>query len=134
MPCFRSISAWMALLGLCVAGLATTPATAAEEAAVAAEQKMEAKPRSEPRGRLPNFYGQVVSEKQKEEIYEIQSSYQAKLDELIRQIVAIKAERDAKINQTLTPEQLKEVASLRAESEKRQTERRAAATKSENAK
>lgn len=134
MPNLRSISVLLAILGLSVLGMATVSATAAEETPVAVDQKMETKPRSEPRGRLPNFYGQVVSEKQKEEIYAIQGEYQAKLDELVRQIVAIKAERDAKIEQTLSPEQLKEIAELKAESEKRRAERRASAAKSADAK
>ncbi|EAQ81088.1 hypothetical protein [Blastopirellula marina] len=122
----RFISALM-ILGLAVAGFTTFSARAADEPSVAAQPKMATKARSEPRGRLPNFYGQVVSEKQKEEIYSIQSEYEARLDELVRQIVVLKAERDAKVDQTLTPEQRKEIADLRAESEKRRAERRASA-------
>ncbi|UUO08295.1 hypothetical protein M4951_08235 [Blastopirellula sp. J2-11] len=129
----RFISA-LVIFGLGVAGVTAFSARAADEPPVAAQPKMETKARSEPRGRLPNFYGQVVSEKQKEEIYSIQSEYEARLDELVRQIVVIKAERDAKIDQTLTPQQRKEIADLRAESEKRRAERRASAAKAADAK
>lgn len=127
---FRSFTAVVAILALSVVSFATLSATAADESPVAVDQKMATKPRSEPRGRLPNFYGQVVSESQRDEIYAIQSEYQKKLDELIRQVVTIKAERDAKIDETLSADQRKEIAQLRAESEKRREERRASAAKS----
>lgn len=133
MLCFRFISA-LVILGLTVAGGAAVSTLAADAPPVAAQPKMAATAAKEPRGRLPNFYSQVVSEKQKEEIYSIQSEYEAKLDELVRQVVAIKAERDAMIEQTLTPEQQKEIAQLRAESEQRRAERRASAAKTKDAK
>ncbi|WP_146434443.1 hypothetical protein [Blastopirellula retiformator] len=130
----RSIATWLMIFGFCVAGVAARSATAAEESTAVAEEKAEAKPRAKARGRLPNFYSQVVTEKQRVEIYAIQGAYQDQLDELIRQVVAIKAERDAKVKATLTADQLKEVERLQAAAEKRREERRTAAAKLENAK
>ncbi|MFI4876192.1 MAG: hypothetical protein ACIALR_12665, partial [Blastopirellula sp. JB062] len=77
---FLSICAMMVLGVASTAALPDFVSFAAEEPA-AAMKKAETKPRRQPRGRLPNFYNQVVSEEQREEIYAIQQEYEGKLDE-----------------------------------------------------
>jgi Spy/CpxP family protein refolding chaperone len=61
------------------------------------------------RGRLPDHYGEVVTEEQREKIYEIQEEYRPKIEPLETQLKALKDERDAKIAAVLTPEQKKKV-------------------------
>ena len=59
--------------------------------------------------RLPSYYGSVVNEKQREEIYAIQEEYQPKIEALQNQLSAMKKERDEKISAVLTAEQKKQV-------------------------
>ncbi len=61
------------------------------------------------RGRLPDHYGEVVTEEQREKIYEIQEEYRPKIEPLETQLKALKDERDAKIAAVLSPEQKKKV-------------------------
>ena len=66
------------------------------------------------RGRhLPPYYSQVVDEKQREEISKIQDEYEPKIEDLQKQIDALKKERDEKIAAVLTPEQKKQVEEAR---------------------
>jgi hypothetical protein len=72
------------------------------------------------RGRLPNYYNRVVDEEQREKIYGIQKEYAVKIDALKAQLEALMAERDAKVADVLTPEQLEQVEKLRAEAKAKQ--------------
>jgi hypothetical protein len=47
--------------------------------------------------RLPNYYGKVATEEQKEKIHKIQEEYQPKIDELHKQLEALTKERDEKV-------------------------------------
>jgi len=97
--------------------LALAPASTAAEAPSAAAKSSSAKDRkkpSTPRGRLPAYFGDVVSKEQREKIYAIQQEYTAKLAELRRQLDELTKERDAKIESLLTPEQRKKIADLKA--------------------
>jgi Spy/CpxP family protein refolding chaperone len=93
---------------------ATGPAVSQEKADNAEPAVEKPQPRKQPRARLPNFYRQVVSEQQREEIYKIQASYQAKIEALQAQLKAVVDERDAKVTAVLTPEQKKKVEELAA--------------------
>ena len=83
-------------------GLSTATA---QDAAKKPEAKKETKERKKPRGRLPNYYGEVVNEEQRTKIYEIQATYREKMEELRKQLAALKKEQDEKVNAVLTPEQ-----------------------------
>jgi Spy/CpxP family protein refolding chaperone len=61
------------------------------------------------RGRLPAHYAPVVTEEQRQKIYDIQEEYKAKIDPLEAQVKALTKERDEKIAAVLTPEQRKKV-------------------------
>lgn len=79
-----------------------------------------AKPaRAKPRGRLPNYYRQVVTLEQRDKIYAIQQSYSAQLEALEKQIAELEAKRDAEIEAVLTPEQREKVKTLVQEAQKR---------------
>ena len=66
------------------------------------------------RGRLPNYYKQVVDEKQRKAIYKIQKEYAPKIAELKAQLQTLIKQRDEKVAAVLTPEQLKKVEELAA--------------------
>ncbi len=70
------------------------------------------------RGRLPAYYRQVVTEEQRQAIYQIQAEYAPKIAELRAKLEALIAEQDAKIQAVLSPEQLKQVERLREEGKK----------------
>lgn len=77
------------------------------------------------KGRLPSFFGGVVNDEQAEEIRKIQAEYQAKIDPLQQQIRDLLAERDGKIEKTLTDAQKKEIAKVRSDRmEKRKSARK----------
>jgi len=84
------------------------------------------KPAASPRGRLPLYYGQVVSGDQRAKIYEIQKSHAPKIEALQAQLDALIKERDAEVESVLTDEQRKRVAELMAEAAKKRAEARAA--------
>jgi Spy/CpxP family protein refolding chaperone len=58
---------------------------------------------------LPAHYAQVITEKQREEIYKIEDEYQPKIETLQKQLDALKNERDEKVSALLTPEQKKQI-------------------------
>lgn len=67
------------------------------------------KPVRRTRGRLPAYYGQVVTEQQRQKIYDIQEDYRPKLEALETQRKALLKERDEKITAVLTPEQKQQI-------------------------
>ena len=78
-------------------------AQAEEKPATAKEDKPAAK---KPKGRLPGGYGKLgLSGEQRRKIYGIQDSYRDRIEELERQLDALKEQRDAEIVAVLTPEQ-----------------------------
>lgn len=77
-------------------------------------------------GRLPTYFASVVTQKQREEIYQLQADYQSQLDDLQAQMDALIAERDREIDAVLSAEQLAEVTKKREEAKKRRAERNSA--------
>lgn len=73
------------------------------------------KARAKPRGRLPSYYGDVVSLDQREKIYSIQSKYEVELAALREQLKALVAKRDAEVEAVLSDEQKEQVKKLAAE-------------------
>ncbi|MCS7239609.1 MAG: hypothetical protein NZ899_15290 [Thermoguttaceae bacterium] len=76
------------------------------------------------RPRLPMYYGQVVTEEQRQKIYDIQRKYFDKIEALRRQLEALIAERDKEIEAVLTPEQKAKIEQLRKEAAERRSSRR----------
>lgn len=78
-----------------------------------------------PRGRLPNYFGQVgISGTQREEIYKIQAAAQGEIAKLHDQIAKLEKKRDEDVRAVLTEDQLKKVDELVAAAKKRAEERR----------
>ena len=76
--------------------------------------------------RLPNFYGQVISDAQKDKVYEIQAAYFDPIEMLTLRLERLKAERDAQIEAVLSDEQKAKVEALNKDSAARRAATRAA--------
>ena len=57
------------------------------------------------KGRLPTYYAQIVNEGQRQRIYQIQASFNPKIEALRAEIDALEAQRDAEIRAVLSPAQ-----------------------------
>ena len=89
-----------------------------------AEKTAKKAPRK-PRGRLPNYYGQVgLSGEQREKIYAVQATYAKEIGALRKQIAELESKRDSEVKAVLTEEQQKKVDELVEAAKKRAEERR----------
>jgi hypothetical protein len=70
------------------------------------------KRRSEPRGRLPAYYGEVIDNQQREKIYDIQARILAQIGQLQQQIAQLEQQREAEVVAVLTAEQAAKVKEL----------------------
>jgi Spy/CpxP family protein refolding chaperone len=115
---------WMTLVTL-AAALAVM-----EHPAVGAEGKTPVKKAAGRKGhRLPAHYGQVVNEKQRAAIYQIEDEYQPKIEALQKQLDALKKARDEKISALLTAEQRKQIEEATAKAKTNRKSKKQAATK-----
>jgi hypothetical protein len=57
------------------------------------------------RGRLPAYYKDIVDARQKEQIYSIQAEFNGKIDALKEQIEKLADDRDAAVENVLSPAQ-----------------------------
>ncbi|HLA86231.1 MAG TPA: hypothetical protein VJL29_15695 [Thermoguttaceae bacterium] len=80
------------------------------------------------KGRLPAHFRTVVTDEQRQKIYAVQQEYDPRIRKLREQLKTLTAERNAKIDALLTPEQRKKIADLKAAAkEKRKQARKAKA-------
>ena len=73
------------------------------------------------KGRLPAYYGDIVTETQRLQIYAVQEKYDAQIDALNAQLEVLKTKRDKEIEAVLNPEQkekLKKAQKTAAEKKK----------------
>ncbi len=114
------------LIPLLLTGLTCTPASACslQPASPTAQDAPQKPPRKKSRGRLPMYFSKVVTQQQREDIYEIQARFAAKIDELQTQIDKLIQERDQEVESVLSTEQLAEVKKLRDDAKKRRMARR----------
>lgn len=131
---------WLLVTGLALAGpvassgrFSMRPFSAAivvgQEAPAADAKPTDAKTvkkRSEPRGRLPAYFGEVVSADQREKIYEIQSKYLSQIGALQDEIAKLEEAREKDVLAVLSPDQLGKVKQLLDEAK---AKRAAAATR-----
>lgn len=69
--------------------------------------------------RLPNNFGQIgLSQQQEQTIREIRRSYVERIEDLERQLAALKAEESKKMNDVLTTDQKAQLKKLRAKYKK----------------
>lgn len=89
-----------------------------------------AKVAKKPRGRLPQYYGQVgISSEQRQKIYDVQAVYVKQIAELQKQIDALVKKRDGEVAAVLTSEQKEKLDELLAAAKKRAEERRSKSKK-----
>jgi Spy/CpxP family protein refolding chaperone len=103
---------WLAAvtMAICVV-YSGIPAPAQNAPAGAAAVK---KAPAKPRGRLPAYYGQVVTPDQRAKIYSLQSPVFEKIEALQAQIKELQTKLDEEVKAVLTAEQLKKVEELTA--------------------
>ena len=117
----RSLSVSM-LLAAMLLGIAhaSAPAKDPSSKAPGAPAVKRQKKARQSKGRLPNYYGGVVTEEQRQKIYDIQKEYNPEIRKLREQLKKLTADRDEKIDKVLTPEQREQIAELKqAAKEKR---------------
>lgn len=116
------VACLVAALALLSSPQASLAQQAKEDAKPAAAKAATAKKPAEPRGRLPNFYREVVDNEQRARIYKLQEEYDAKIEALSAQLQELVNMRTTAIEAVLTADQLKKVKELQAASkEKSQT-------------
>ena len=79
-------------------------------------------PAKKARGRLPAYYGKVVTDKQREDIYAIQAKFNEQIAELQKQLADLTTQRDTEVEKVLTDDQKAEVARLKNERKARSGE------------
>jgi hypothetical protein len=94
--------------------LNSAPIGAQAQKAPAEKQAEVKKEPAKPRGRLPAYYGQVVTPQQREKIYTIQQSYAERIEALQAQLKELQSKQDAEVKAVLTADQLKKVEELTA--------------------
>jgi len=121
---YRSLSAKV-LATLLLVAMATSAVqmTAWSQEGATPPSPREPRARSEARGRLPNFFTQVVTPQQREQIYEIQQGYAEELDALRAKLAAVEAKMNQEIEGVLDSDQLEQVKKLQAEAAERRQNR-----------
>ena len=80
--------------------------------------------------RLPNNFAKLdLADDQKQKIRDIQASYDPKIDELQAQLKALKEKEQTEVEAVLTPDQLKQLTTIKAEAKKKSDDEKAAKTK-----
>jgi hypothetical protein len=85
-------------------------------------------------GRLPAYFGEVVSKEQRAKIYEIQSRYVEQIVKLREQIEVLEKQQQTDVEAVLTPEQRDQVNKRTAEAKAKRAQRAAAASASDEPK
>jgi hypothetical protein len=104
--------------------------TIGQEKAAEKEKAAPAKVAKKPRGRLPQYYGQVgISSKQRDAIYAVQAVYGKQIGELQKQVDALKKKQNSEVAAVLTPEQKEKLDTLLVAAKKRAEDRRSKSKK-----
>jgi Spy/CpxP family protein refolding chaperone len=82
-----------------------------------ADPKAKAGAKEKPKGRLPAYYKDVVTDEQRDQIYAIQAKYAKQLDDLQSQLDAVKAKQNDEIEGLLSAEQKEKLAKVKAEAD-----------------
>ncbi len=91
-------------------------------------------PKKKARGRLPQYYGQIgLSEKQRADIYAVQATYRTQIQDLLKQLAALRAKEKAEINAVLSDEQKQDLAKRLDEASKSRSKKGGAKPKPKKA-
>lgn len=118
------LSVWLMMWWWTAVGTAqeTPPPAPATGETPASTAPADPAPVKKSRGRLPAYYGKVVTDKQREDIYSIQAKFNEQIAKLQEQLAELTAQRDAEVEKVLTDEQKAEVARLKNERKARNGE------------
>lgn len=120
----------VALFAFALGSQASVDFTVGQEKAAEKEKAAPAKVARKPRGRLPQYYGQVgISSEQRQKIYDVQAVYGKQIGELQKQIDALKKKQNTEVAAVLTPEQKTKLDELLAAAKKAAEDRRARSKK-----
>jgi flagellar motility protein MotE (MotC chaperone) len=130
-----AMAAWwgVGLMAWCLGGVPATVGawqtdgakpsnSAAPSAAEANSAESGAKKRTEPRGRLPAYFGEVIDSQQREKIYELQARYLAEIKTLQDKIAELEKKREEDVQGILTPEQAEKVKQFVENAKSKRTE------------
>jgi hypothetical protein len=117
------------VLGLLVAN---NPLSVGQDKAKKAEKTEKT---DKPKGKLPPYYADVVSETQRDKIYAIQAKYADQIKELNEQLAAVEKKQNDEIVAVLTAEQKAKIDAAREEAaakkKKKSDDKKKAETKTE---
>ncbi len=82
-----------------------------------ADSKAKAGAKEKPKGRLPAYYKDVVTDDQRDKIYAIQAKYEKQLSDLQSQLDAVKAKQNDEIEGLLSAEQKEKLAKVKADAD-----------------
>lgn len=80
-------------------------------------KKPDSKESDKPKGRLPVFFKDVVTEDQRLSIYEVQMKYEKQIDELAAKIKELQKQQMDEIEKLLSPEQKEKLDKLRSDAQ-----------------
>jgi len=103
------------------ASAAAQPASESDKPATGGPAE-KGKKRTEPKGRLPTYFGEVVDAQQRERIYEIQARYNAEIKKMQEQLHELEATREKEVQAVLTAEQQAKVAQLQETAKTKRSE------------
>lgn len=109
------VSLTLVLSAVVATAFAAPLAQQAKEADAAGKSTAVAAEKAPPlRGRLPAYYGKVVSEQQRQQIYAIQTKYQERIVKLTEELASLTEKRGIEVEKVLSDEQRAEIAKLKA--------------------
>ena len=82
-----------------------------------ADSKAKAGAKEKPKGRLPAYYKDVVTDEQRDQIYAIQAKYAKQVEDLQSQLDAVKVKQNDEIEGLLSAEQKEKLAKVKAEAD-----------------
>lgn len=85
--------------------------------------KASAKSEKKPSGRLPAYYGQVVSQEQRARIYGIQGKYADQIQKLRDQIIALEKQQMDEVVAVLSTEQRDQIAKMVADAKAKRSKK-----------
>ena len=100
---------------------------------LSAQDAAETTQAAEPSGRLPAYYGEIVTQDQRLKIYQIQSGYSTKIEQLKAEIEKLDTAMKKEMEAVLTQPQLERLKELAQEDELRRQKNEAAKRAAEKA-
>ena len=116
-PHWRKLATLVVLAPLAIVLMAAAPNASAQERkpetkSAVKPNRREAGKAAKPQGRIPAYYAQVITEEQKQRIYEIQAKHAEQIKTLQKELDELRKSIDTEIEALLTSEQKQQVTEL----------------------